>query len=119
MAKAYPNSSFIGFDSHKPSIEKAMKKAQEEGLKSDKLTFEVAKSTDFLGNKYDLVTLFDCLHDMGDPAGALTHSLLSLKADGTLMIVEPFGNDKLEDNLNPLGLLRSLKRVMHTRVLDI
>ena len=65
MANAYPNSSFIGFDNHKPSIEKAMKKAQEEGLKSDKLTFEVAKSTDFLGNKYDLVTFFDCLHDMG------------------------------------------------------
>jgi SAM-dependent methyltransferase len=103
MAKAYPNSKFIGFDNHKPSIEKATKKAQEEGLKSDKLTFEVANSTDFPGSNYDLVTFFDCLHDMGDPTGALTHSLRSIKADGTLMIVEPFANDKLEDNLNPIG----------------
>jgi 2-polyprenyl-3-methyl-5-hydroxy-6-metoxy-1,4-benzoquinol methylase len=107
MAKAYPNSKFIGFDYHKPSIEIARKKAKEEGLSEDRITFEVASSTDFPakegGEGYDLVAFFDCLHDMGDPSGAASHVLQTLKPGGTWMIVEPFANDKLEDNLNPIG----------------
>jgi ubiquinone/menaquinone biosynthesis C-methylase UbiE len=98
MAKAYPDCKFVGFDYHEPSIEWARKKANEEGV-ADRVAFEVAKSTDFPGNNYDLVAFFDCLHDMGDPIGAAAHVLKSLKPDGTLMIVEPFANDKLEDNL--------------------
>jgi 2-polyprenyl-3-methyl-5-hydroxy-6-metoxy-1,4-benzoquinol methylase len=107
MAKAYPNSKFIGFDYHKPSIEIARKKAKEEGLSEDRITFEVASSTDFPTSKegegYDLVAFFDCLHDMDDPSGAASHVLQTLKPDGTWMIVEPFANDKVEDNLNPIG----------------
>ena len=102
MAKAYPNSNVIGYDSHKPSIEWAKKRAEKEGLKN--LTFEVAKSSDYPGDDYDLVTFFDCLHDMGDPAGAAKHVLQTLKKkNGTWMVVEPFANDQLEDNLNPIG----------------
>lgn len=102
MAKAYPNSKFIGFDSHKPSIERAREQAEKEKLQN--ITFEVAKSTDYPGDDYDLVAFFDCFHDMGDPTGAARHVLQTLrKKDGIWMLVEPFANDKLEDNLNPLG----------------
>lgn len=102
MAKAYPKSNIVGFDSHKPSIEWARREAEKEGLQN--LTFEVANSTDYPGDDYDLVTFFDCFHDMGDPAGAARHVLHTLKKkNGTWMIVEPFANDNLEDNLNPLG----------------
>jgi SAM-dependent methyltransferase len=102
MAKAYPNSQIIGFDYHKPSIERARKEAEKEGLKN--ISFEVAGSTDYPGDDYDLVTFFDCFHDMGNPAGAAKHVLQTLKKkDGTWMLVEPFANDKIEDNLNPLG----------------
>jgi SAM-dependent methyltransferase len=104
MAKAYPNSKIIGFDYHKPSIEWARKNAEKEGLKN--ITFEVAGSTDYPGDDYDLVTFFDCFHDMGNPAGAARHVLQTLnKKNGTWMLVEPFANDKVEDNLNPLGRL--------------
>ncbi len=105
MAKAYPNSQIIGFDYHKPSIEWARKNAEKEGLKN--VTFEVAGATDYPGDDYDLVTFFDCLHDMGNPSAAAKHVLQTLKKkDGTWMLVEPFANDKLEDNLNnPLGRL--------------
>lgn len=102
MAKAYPNAKIIGFDYHKPSIERAREKAEKEGLPN--VTFEIAKSTDYPGEDYDLVTLFDCFHDMGDPIGAAKHVLKTLKKkNGTLMLVEPFANDKVEDNLNPIG----------------
>jgi SAM-dependent methyltransferase len=102
MAKAYPNSKIIGFDYHKPSIERARKNAEKEGLKN--VTFEVAGSTDYPGDDYDLVTFFDCFHDMGNPTGAAKHVLQTLKKkDGAWMLVEPFANDKVEDNLNPLG----------------
>jgi ubiquinone/menaquinone biosynthesis C-methylase UbiE len=105
MAKAYPNSKFIGFDYHKPSIEIARKRAKEEDLSEDRITFEVASSTDSPAKEdegYDLVAFFDCLHDMGNPSGA-AHVLQTLKPNGTWMIVEPFANDKVEDNLNPIG----------------
>jgi SAM-dependent methyltransferase len=105
MAKAYPNNKFIGFDYHRPSIEMARRRAKEEGLTEDTISFEVASSTNFptLDDGYDLVVFVDSLHDMGDPAGAASHVLSTLKQYGILMIVEPFANDKIEDNLNPLG----------------
>ena len=102
MAKVYPNSQFIGFDYHRPSVERARKEAEKEGLKN--ITFEVAASTDYPGDDYDLVTFFDCFHDMGNPSAAAKHVLQTLKKkDGTWMLVEPFANDKVEDNLNPIG----------------
>jgi SAM-dependent methyltransferase len=106
MAKSYPYSKFVGFDNHPGSIDRARKIAKEqEGLDEDRITFEVAAATDYPGdNEYDLVAFFDCLHDMGDPAGAAAHALKSLKSDGLLMIVEPFANDSLQENLlNPSG----------------
>lgn len=102
MAKAFPNSTFLGFDYHGRSIEYARKAASEAGV-SDRTSFEVAKAKDYPGRDYDFVTFFDCLHDMGDPVGASAHVLGSLKRDGVWMLVEPFAGDKLEDNLNPLG----------------
>lgn len=102
MAKAYPKSQFIGFDYHQPSIERARWAAREAGL-DGRVIFEQAPSKTYPGSGYDLVTFFDCLHDMGDPAGAATHVRQSLAADGTWMIVEPFANDRVEDNLNPVG----------------
>jgi 2-polyprenyl-3-methyl-5-hydroxy-6-metoxy-1,4-benzoquinol methylase len=102
MAQAYPKSQFVGFDYHPASVEAARKRAEEAGV-SDRATFEVAPAKSFPGTGYDMVTFFDCLHDMGDPAGAAAHVRQSLAADGTWMIVEPFANDKVEDNLNPVG----------------
>ncbi len=102
MAKAYPNSKIIGFDYHRPSIEWARKEAEKECLRN--ITFEVAGSTDYPGDDYDLVAFFDCFHDMGNPVGAAKHVLQTLKKkDGIWMLVEPFANDKVEDNLNPVG----------------
>lgn len=102
MAQAYPNSTFIGFDYHDKSIETARAKAEQAGV-SRRVNFEVASSKDFPGENYDLVTFFDCLHDMGDPVGAAEHVRRSLREDGSWMIVEPFANDKFEDNHNPVG----------------
>ena len=102
MAKAYPNSQFVGFDYHAPSIETARKKAQAAEV-SDRVTFQVAPSKEFPGTNYDLVAFFDCLHDMGDPAGAAGHVRKSLAPGGTWMIVEPFAHDEIAKNLNPVG----------------
>ena len=102
MAQSYPQSTFLGFDYHEPSIEQARRKAKQAGV-SNRVTFEVAKAKDYPGNDYDLVAFFDSLHDMGDPAGAAAHVISTLKRDGWWMIVEPFANDKLEDNLNSIG----------------
>jgi ubiquinone/menaquinone biosynthesis C-methylase UbiE len=102
MAKAFPRSRFFGFDYHDKSIEAARHSAKLAGV-ADRVTFEVSKAKDFPGNDYDFVTVFDCLHDMGDPVGAAEHVRRSLTKDGTWMIVEPFANDQLKDNLNPLG----------------
>jgi SAM-dependent methyltransferase len=97
MAKAYPNSQIIGFDYHRPSIERARKEAEKEGLKS--ITFEVAGSTDYPGDDYDLVTFFDCFHDMGNPSAAAKHVLQTLKKkDGTWMLVEPFASRHVSDD---------------------
>ncbi len=102
MAKAFPKSKFFGFDYHGKSIEAASEAAKREGL-SDRVSFEVASAKEFPGGNYDLVAVFDCLHDMGDPIGAAAHVRQSLAKDGTWMIVEPFANDQLKDNLNPVG----------------
>lgn len=102
MAKAFPKSHFFGFDYHPQSIEAARENAGHEGL-SDRVTFEVSKAKDFPGEGYDLVAFFDCLHDMGDPIGAARHVQQALAPDGVWMIVEPFANDDLKDNLNPVG----------------
>jgi SAM-dependent methyltransferase len=102
MAGAFPNSEFFGFDYHDASIDRARAAAAEAGM-GDRITFEVALAKDFPGDGYDLACVFDCLHDMGDPVGASAHVLETLDTDGTWMIVEPFANDRLEDNLNPVG----------------
>jgi SAM-dependent methyltransferase len=102
MAKAFPKSQFFGFDYHGKSIEGARESAKRQGL-ADRVTFEVAKAKEFPGKDYDFVAVFDCLHDMGDPVGAARHVRQSLHKDGTWMIVEPFANDQLKDNLNPVG----------------
>jgi SAM-dependent methyltransferase len=104
LAKAFPKSRFYGFDYHDKSIEAARSYAQRDGL-SDRVTFEVAKAKEFPGKDYDFVAVFDCLHDMGDPVGAAAHVRQSMADDGTWMIVEPFANDQLKDNLNPVGRL--------------
>lgn len=102
MAKAFPKSKFFGFDYHDKSIDGARESAQREGV-ADRLTFQVAKAKEFPGKDYDFVTVFDCLHDMGDPVGAARHVRESLNPEGSWMIVEPFANNDLKDNLNPVG----------------
>ncbi|HEX3354388.1 MAG TPA: class I SAM-dependent methyltransferase [Terriglobales bacterium] len=102
MAKAFPNSHVFGFDYHDKSIEAARESAMREGV-ADRVTFEVATAKNFPGKNYDFVAVFDCLHDMGDPVGAAAHIRRAVRDDGTWMIVEPFANDDLKDNLNPVG----------------
>jgi SAM-dependent methyltransferase len=102
LAQAFPNSRFFGFDYHDLSIEAARESASRNGV-AGRVTFEVSKAKEFPGGDYDLVAVFDCLHDMGDPVGAAAHVRQSLAADGTWMIVEPFANDRLKDNLNAVG----------------
>ena len=104
MARAFPESTFTGFDYHAPSIDAARKAAAEAGV-DDRVTFDVAPATEYPGTGYDLVGFFDCLHDMGDPTGAARHVLASLASDGTWLIVEPFANDDIAGNLNPVGRL--------------
>jgi SAM-dependent methyltransferase len=102
MAEAFPNSTFFGFDYHDGSIQAARAQTKAAGL-SDRVHFETHSAKTFPANGYDLVCFFDCLHDMGDPVGALTHTRSTMADDGTCMLVEPFANDRLEDNLNPIG----------------
>ena len=103
MAEAFPNTEVVGFDFHGPSIAEAKIHAADHGLTN--LSFEVATAKDFQGEKYDLVTFFDCLHDMGDPVGAVAHARRQLKPDGSLMIIEPMAADTVAENLNPVGRL--------------
>ncbi len=103
MAQAFPRSTFTGFDYHAPSIEYARKAAKDAGLPADRVRFEVSSAKSYPGKDYDFVAVFDCLHDMGDPVGASRHVRESLAPDGTWMIVEPYANDALEENLNPVG----------------
>jgi len=101
MAKAFPNSEFIGYDFHEKSIAHASALAKDAGVNN--ISFKVATAKSFPGNDYDLVCFFDCLHDMGDPVGACAHAVKALKPDGSCMIVEPFANDTLQENMNPIG----------------
>ena len=100
MARAYPESSFAGSDYHEESVIQARKRAS--GL-NGQVTFEVASAQSFNGGPYDLVTSFDCLHDMGDPIGAARHIREMLAPDGTWMVVEPYAGGSVSDNLNPVG----------------
>jgi SAM-dependent methyltransferase len=102
MAQRFPNSVFVGSDYHAGSIETARRRAQDAGV-ADRVRFEIAPAAGYTGAEYDLVTMFDCLHDMGDPVGAARHVHGTLKPDGTWMIVEPMAADRVEGNLNPVG----------------
>ncbi|MCG8590723.1 MAG: methyltransferase domain-containing protein [Proteobacteria bacterium] len=104
LARTYPQSSFVGFDSHPESIEVARQRAEEEGL-ADRVRFEVASAQDFPGSDYGLICFFDCLHDMGDPVGGAARAHQTLADDGAVMLVEPMAGDRLEDNLHPVGRL--------------
>jgi SAM-dependent methyltransferase len=104
MARAFPNSRFVGFDFHAPSVEEANRHAQAHGL-ADRVRFEAATAKDIAETGFDLVTCFDCLHDMGDPRGCARHMREILKADGTWMIVEPMAGDRPADNMTPTGRL--------------
>jgi SAM-dependent methyltransferase len=103
MAKAFPKSQFCGFDLHPTSIEAANRHAKEQQITN--VNFSIATAKDFPGNDYGFVTVFDALHDMGDPIGAASHVKQSLQADGTFMIVEPFAGDSLAENISPVGRL--------------
>lgn len=102
MAQAFPKSRFVGWDYHEASIATARERAAAAGV-ADRVSFEVASATAFGGSGYDLVTMFDCLHDMGDPVGAAQHVREALAEDGTWMVVEPVAGDRVEDNLHPVG----------------
>ena len=104
MAEAFPNSEFVGYDFHEASIAAASTHAKEHGVENARFETALAKQFDGAGS-FDLVCSFDCLHDMGDPAGAAAHIRDSLKPDGTWMVVEPMAADELEGNLNPIGRL--------------
>lgn len=102
MAKAYPNSRFFGFDNHEPSIEHARQAVMEAGV-ADRVSFEVAWASDFPHRSYDMVAFFDCLHDMGDPVGAVKRAYQTLAPDGSVLIVEPMAGNSVEENFNPIG----------------
>jgi SAM-dependent methyltransferase len=102
MAQAFPNSTFVGSDYHEGSIRTAAERAQKAGV-ADHVSFQVTPAAGYEGSGYDLVTMFDCLHDMGDPVGAARHVLSTLKPDGSWLIVEPYAGDRTEDNFNPVG----------------
>jgi SAM-dependent methyltransferase len=104
MAEAFPNSRFLGFDAHAGSIDAARENAEIAGV-ADRVRFETATAKDFPGDGYDLVCFFDCLHDLGDPVGAARHTRAALAEDGRVMLVEPFANERVEDNLNTIGRL--------------
>jgi 2-polyprenyl-3-methyl-5-hydroxy-6-metoxy-1,4-benzoquinol methylase len=101
MAQAFPKSHFIGYDFHATSIDHAKAHAREHNVGN--VEFHIGTAKEFPGGDFDLVAFFDCLHDMGDPAGAAAHVKQSLKPDGTWMIVEPMAGDRMEDNMNPIG----------------
>ena len=101
MARTYPKSTFIGYDYHAASIRTATERAAAAGTANAR--FEVSDAVNYEGRDFDLIAFFDCLHDMGDPIGASRHARRALKQDGTAMIVEPFANDAIEDNLNAVG----------------
>lgn len=104
MAEAFPNSTFFGYDNHPGSVAIARENAREDDLDS-RVRFEIATAKNYPNEQFDLICFFDCLHDMGDPVGAARHALECLEADGTVMLIEPFAHDRVENNLNPVGTL--------------
>ena len=104
LADLYPAARMLGFDYHSGSIERARRAAGAAGV-GDRVRFEVATAKDYLGSHYDLITFFDSLHDLGDPVGALAHARAALSPDGAVLLIEPGGADRLEDNINPVGRL--------------
>jgi len=104
LAQAFPNSTFEGFDLHGPSIEEARRRAADAGV-AQRASFTRASAKEFPGRDFDLVCFFDCLHDMGDPVGAARRAHAALKPGGTVLLVEPYANDSLEQNMNPVGRL--------------
>ena len=104
MAQAYPRSHFVGLDFHGASIDTAKQRAVDAGV-AERTRFVVADAKSYQERDFDLLCFFDCLHDMGDPVGAARHAYEALKANGSVLLVEPFANDRLEDNLNPVGRL--------------
>ena len=104
MAQAYPKSTFHGYDVHEDSVLAARRNAETAGM-ADRVRFDVAGAEGYAAEGYDLICFFDCLHDMGDPVGAARHAAQALAPGGTVMAVEPFANDRVEDNLNPVGRL--------------
>ena len=104
MAEAFPNSRFWGFDAHQDSIDAAREIARTANV-ADRVTFEVADAAAYPAHGYDLICFFDCLHDMGRPVAAASRAARCLAKDGTVMLVEPFANDRVEDNINPVGRL--------------
>ncbi|HEY9029040.1 MAG TPA: class I SAM-dependent methyltransferase [Burkholderiaceae bacterium] len=104
LAQAFPRSTIVGFDFHGPSIEQARQRAAEAGVQ-ERVSFAQATAQAFPGEGFDLVCFFDCLHDMGDPVGAARRANEALAPDGTVLLVEPFANDELDENLNPVGRL--------------
>ena len=101
MAQTYPNSTFVGYDYHAESVRVAAERAAEAGVPNAR--FEVADATSYADKDFDLIAFFDCLHDMADPVGVMQHTRAALKPDGIAMIVEPFAEDRVQDNLNPVG----------------
>jgi SAM-dependent methyltransferase len=104
MAQAFAASRFVGFDCHAPSIDIANQRAKEGGV-ADRVSFAEGTAKNYPGHDYDLICFFDCLHDMGDPVGAAQHAYQALKPDGTVLLVEPFANDTLDENITPVGRL--------------
>ena len=104
MAEAYPDSTVVGIDYHETSIAVARERAEAAGV-ADRVDFEVATAREYTGTDYDLVTMFNCFHDMGDPVGVAAHVRETLADDGAWMIVEPYAEDRVEDNLTPFGRL--------------
>jgi SAM-dependent methyltransferase len=104
MAQAYPDATFVGYDYHAESIAVARERAREAGV-ADRVRFEIATADGYGGERYDLIAFFDALHDMGEPVSAARHARAALAEGGTCMLVEPYANDRIEDNLNPVGRL--------------
>jgi SAM-dependent methyltransferase len=102
MADAFPASHFDGFDTHRESIDEAKKLAADSGL-AGRMNFTTARADNYPGTGYDLICFFDCLHDMGDPVAAAAHAAKALAPDGAVMLVEPFANDRVEDNISPVA----------------
>jgi SAM-dependent methyltransferase len=104
MAEAFPRSRFYGFDAHPESIQEARRLTEKAGL-SERVGFAVTRATDYPGKNYGLICFFDSLHDMGDPVAAARHAAKTLAPDGTVMLIEPFANDRVEDNISPVARL--------------